>query len=358
MKHIIYVTLITAITMLLVFGCNLDGEGAFSSIARATEVEDTDMSDVSVQGIVHANSSEAFVRTASNLLYHDGNEWKPARFDEEMEFSDAVYAGGTYYLSMFNEENVGRSSIYTMSSDPTTGVNTLSTTSTTSLSNVAVRELLTDGTNVITLIDDGGTGQQLSLNGSAPVDFTGDTLQGEIVSKGTFAVNDGTTRLFIRTDEGHTYKSSAPNLEDVTDITADYTGRIVGGASADGRLFLFTYDNNASGDNFSVWDESTPTKLDSVSVSSFSSYSGGLPTVVADTATATVLIGAGSTLLSFDTSSDTLSFVSASEDQFYDAFSSRRITDFYRISDWEFYTATAGAWFYKTTAQGEPSSIQ
>jgi hypothetical protein len=331
---------LTAFTFLL--SCNLDGEGAFYSIATAKEIT-TGSGYAQIEKVLRYDGTTAYVQAGKRISYKNATDEDFTDVDLPDEISsveEVVFDGTNYYILSLDVDN----SVHELYEVPANA-----STADQILSGMEILMLLESDDTAYAIYDDDGDLKLEDLTNSNPIDIDDTDLSGDLTSAGSFMVHDGitdTTHLFLSTDEDKLFHST--DFINFTDISSSSI-KPVGGIALGADVYVYGYTQTS--ETFGVYALNAASTFDTA-VATLSTETpklseAGLPTVVVDDGTEvakTILIYVtNDNLVEFKPDASTkLAFASGYglEDE--------SILSFHRINDNEFLTATNGSGLLKT----------
>jgi hypothetical protein len=322
---------LTAFTFLL--SCNLDGEGAFYSIATAKEIT-TGSGYAQIEKVLRYDGTTAYVQAGKRISYKNATDEDFTDVDLPDEISsveEVVFDGTNYYILSLDVDN----SVHELYEVPANA-----STADQILSGMEILMLLESDDTAYAIYDDDGDLKLEDLTNSNPIDIDDTDLSGDLTSAGSFMVHDGitdTTHLFLSTDEDKLFHST--DFINFTDISSSSI-KPVGGIALGADVYVYGYTQTS--ETFGVYALNAASTFDTA-VATLSTETpklseAGLPTVVVDdTASSEVILiyVADDNLVEFKPTDETLAFASGY------GLADVSILSFYRIDNDEFLTTTA-----------------
>lgn len=329
---------LTAFTFLL--SCNLDGEGAFYSIATAKEIT-TGSGYAQIEKVLRYDGTTAYVQAGKRISYKNATDEDFTDVDLPDEISsveEVVFDGTNYYILSLDVDT----SVHKLYEVPTNA-----STANPVLVDKEILMLLEANDTAYAVYDDDGDLKLEDVTNSSTIDIDDTDLSGDLTSSGSFIVHDGTnTHLFLTTDEDKLFHST--DFINFTDISSSSI-KPVGGIALGADVHVYGYTQTS--ESFAVYDLNGASTFDTA-VATLSTETpklseAGLPTVVvddgSDVAKTILIYVTNDNLVEFKPDASTkLAFASGYglEDE--------RILSFHRITDNEFLTSTNGSGLLKT----------
>lgn len=327
-RKIVKTALLSLIGLTLLLSCNLDGEGAFYSIATAKEIT-TGSGYAQINKVLRYDGTTAYVQAGNRISHKTASQENFTDVDlpdEITSISDIVFDSANYFILSLDK-------LYRVPANASTAAQELNGTE--------ILMLLEANDTAYAIYDDGDLKiQDLTTPQSYNINDT--DLSGDFTSAGSFMVYDGiNTHLFLTTDEDKLYHST--DFINFTDISSSGI-KPVGGIALGADVYIYGYTQTS--ELFGVYELNAAstfnTAVATLSTETPKQSEASLPTVVvddgSDVAKTILIYVTDGNLVEFKPDASTkLDFASGYglEDE--------KILDFYRIPDNEFLTATNGS---------------